>query len=199
MAVQLVTTKHDEGVRGIDHIAYPTWRPAETVRFYRDVLGFPLVHSITAKGWGNHGHPDFVHFFFDIGAGGRIAFFYYFGVDEYEDPNITRLIQTARHTAILVDTDEELTYYQRRIESAGEVLRYRISHELIESIYTVDPNGYHIEFCRQLRPVMEHDAVDAEITLAALGEVAGQPEPTLEKLLERKAALIADRFAAVRA
>ena len=30
-------------VRGVDHTAFPTFDPAGTVRFYRDVLGFPVV------------------------------------------------------------------------------------------------------------------------------------------------------------
>ena len=28
-------------------------------------------------------HPDFIHFFFDIGNDDRIAFFYYFGLDPF--------------------------------------------------------------------------------------------------------------------
>ncbi|MGH3969270.1 MAG: VOC family protein, partial [Mycobacterium sp.] len=39
-------------VRGVDHIAFPTFNPADTVHFYRDVLKFPVVHSIVAAGWG---------------------------------------------------------------------------------------------------------------------------------------------------
>jgi catechol 2,3-dioxygenase-like lactoylglutathione lyase family enzyme len=35
-------------VRGVDHSAFPTFDPVGTVRFYRDVLGFPVVHSICA-------------------------------------------------------------------------------------------------------------------------------------------------------
>ena len=59
----------------MDHAAFPTFDPAGTVRFYRDVLGFPVVHSICAAGWGPEDHPDFIHFFFDIGNDDRIAFF----------------------------------------------------------------------------------------------------------------------------
>ena len=66
-------------VKGVDHVAYPTFDPAGTVTFYRDVLGFPVVHSICAAGWGPEDHPDFIHFFFDIGNDDRLAFFYYFG------------------------------------------------------------------------------------------------------------------------
>ena len=66
-------------MRGVDHAAFPTFDPNATVRFYRDVLEFPVVHSICAAGWGPERHPDFIHFFFDIGNDDRLAFFYYFG------------------------------------------------------------------------------------------------------------------------
>ena len=37
---------------GVDHTARPTWRLRETIEFYRDKLGLPLVHVISARGWG---------------------------------------------------------------------------------------------------------------------------------------------------
>ena len=76
-------TRPDHRVKGVDHAAFPTFDPAGTVRFYRDVLGFPVVHSICAMGWGPEDHPDFIHFFFDIGNDDRIAFFYYFGTEPF--------------------------------------------------------------------------------------------------------------------
>jgi catechol 2,3-dioxygenase-like lactoylglutathione lyase family enzyme len=81
--VEVAMAEMDHRVRGVDHVAFPTFDPAATVRFYRDVLGFPVVHSICAAGWGPEDHPDFIHFFFDIGNDDRIAFFYYgrFGPD----------------------------------------------------------------------------------------------------------------------
>src|SRR6201987_4709636 len=81
-------------VRGVDHVAFPTFDPAGTVAFYRDVLGFPVVHSICAAGWGPEKHPDFIHFFFDIGNHDRLAFFYYFGYG----PSQARQSPVARRT-----------------------------------------------------------------------------------------------------
>ena len=60
-------------LHGVDHTARPTWRLRETVHFYRDILGLPLVHVISARGWGPATHPDFLHFFFDSGRGSTIA------------------------------------------------------------------------------------------------------------------------------
>jgi catechol 2,3-dioxygenase-like lactoylglutathione lyase family enzyme len=184
-----MTTKIEGGLVGVDHVAYVTWNLEETVHFYRDVLGFPFAHCILAPGWGNNGHPDFAHLFFDLGAGARLAFFYYFGVPDYQDPNLTELLRKGRHLALLVDTEEELDDYERRLEAVGHD-HYRYKHELIESLYMTDPNGYHIEITRKLRPLLEADTQDAELTLEALIEISRDPEPSIEKVWDRKADLI---------
>ena len=191
-----MVTKLAGGMRGVDHVAYPTWKLEETVHFYRDVLGFPLKHCILAPGWGDQPMPDFAHFFFDIGAQGTIAFFYYFGLPEYRDPNMPDRINRSRHLALAVDTEAELDYYQRRIEDGGYNLRFRIMHELIESIYVWDPNGYGIEITRPLRQLQEADAVDTELSIQALIDIDRQPDPTLAKVWQRKAELIAERLGA---
>ena len=181
MTTEITTTKLEGGLRGVDHVAYPTWKPEETVHFYRDVLGFPLAHCILAPGWGNDPHPDFVHFFFDIGAGARLAFFYYFGVEPYEDPNVPDRIKTG---AAPGDARRHRRG-ARRTTSAGSRRRASscasaIMHELIESIYVWDPNGYSIEISRKLRPLTEADAVDTELSIQALIDVCGarsRPSP----------------------
>jgi catechol 2,3-dioxygenase-like lactoylglutathione lyase family enzyme len=186
-------TKLEGGVRGVDHVAYVTWKPEETVNFYRDVLGFPLAHCILAPGWGNEPHPDFAHFFFDIGSGGRLAFFYYFGEPPYEDAQASSLLKKARHLALLVDTEEELEGYRQRILAAGYPMRHdgkAVKHELIESIYMYDPNGYNLEISRKLRPLGEADARDTALSIQALIEICREPEPSLAKLWERKGELI---------
>jgi catechol 2,3-dioxygenase-like lactoylglutathione lyase family enzyme len=191
-------TKLAGGLRGVDHVAYPTWKVEETVHFYRDVLGFPLQHVILAPGWGNEPHPDFVHFFFDLGFGARLAFFYYFGTEPYIDPNIPDRINRARHLALQVDTLEELDHYQQRIEAAGLQLRFRIAHELIESIYVWDPNGYAIEISRPLRDMTDADAFDTEVSMQALLDVLREPDPSLAMVWERKASILTERLEVAR-
>jgi catechol 2,3-dioxygenase-like lactoylglutathione lyase family enzyme len=179
-------------VAGVDHVAFVTFKPKETVRFYRDVLGFPLVQTVAAKAWGHPDQPDFIHFFFDVGAGAHIAFFYYFGVDPHDDPTAPPLLVRARHLALQVKSVDDLDMYQKRLEDAGFPLLYRVMHETIESIYVVDPNGYYFEITRRLRPSLDVDADDATLTMDALVEAIDSGEPTLEAVWARKAALIAD-------
>jgi catechol 2,3-dioxygenase-like lactoylglutathione lyase family enzyme len=161
------TTPHP-GLNGVHHTARPTWKLRETVEFYRDKLGLPLVHAISARGWGPDNHPDFLHFFFDSGNGSTIAFFYYIGAEqpEYTKP-VDDYRSRATHTAWHVDSLDELQAWRQRLEVHGVPLKYQLRHELIESIYFSDPNGYPIEITVAVRPMNELDAADAGRTLEA--------------------------------
>ncbi|MGH6624988.1 MAG: VOC family protein [Burkholderiaceae bacterium] len=153
---------------GVHHTARPTWKLRETVHFYRDLLGLPLVHAISARGWGPEDHADFLHFFFDSGNGSTIAFFYYIGA---EKPEFTEVRDDYRyratHTAWRVETREALLECRAKIEAAGIKLNYQIRHEVIESIYFNDPNGYALEITWQVRPFSQVDIDDARRTLEA--------------------------------
>lgn len=155
-------------LHGVHHTARPTWKLAETVHFYRDLLGLPLVHAISAKGWGPDNHADFLHFFFDSGNGSTIAFFYYIGTDRPDWLTVREHYQDrATHTAWRVRDEAELLLWRQRVEAVGIPLRYQIRHEVIESIYFNDPNGYPIEITWQVRPFSEADAEDARLTIEA--------------------------------
>lgn len=196
-----MTQEPEHLARGVDHAAFPTFDPVGTVRFYHDILGFPIVHSVCAVGWGPSDHPDFVHFFFDIGKGDRIAFFYYFGFeplsapggDAYAThaPDVPGFFRDSRHLAIHVDSLDSLNEYRRRLEDGGCVVDMQVKHETIESIYTHDPNGYLLEFTYPTRAITAADDQDAEFTVRALLDVlADGGEPSLARLWARKAELI---------
>ncbi|MEN0136003.1 MAG: VOC family protein [Rhodococcus sp. (in: high G+C Gram-positive bacteria)] len=200
-------TKPVHRVRGVDHAAFPTFDPVGTVAFYRDVLKFPVVHSICAAGWGPEQHPDFIHFFFDIGNDDRMAFFYYFGLEPFGDqdapgdswarfaPGAPEFFRNSRHLAIHVDSEEDLLEYRRRLDDSQWPVEMQVVHETIESIYTHDPNGYMIEITRALRPVTAQEDLDAELTIQALCDVASGDNPSMDRLLTRKAELIVERAA----
>lgn len=171
-------------IHGVHHTARPTWKLRETVEFYRDKLGLPLVHAISARGW-PEGHPDFLHFFFDSGNGSTIAFFYYIGT---ERPDYLRPVQshfyTATHTAWQVEKPEDLQVWRERLEKQGVPLRYETRHEIIESLYFTDPNGYPLEITYQLRPMIELDAEDAERTLRAGMALEDLRDPALFRSID---------------
>src|SRR5215469_13859608 len=58
-------------IRGINHLALVCKDMARTVDFYTNVLGMPLVKTIDLPGGMGQ------HFFFDIGNGDSLAFFWF--------------------------------------------------------------------------------------------------------------------------
>jgi hypothetical protein len=102
----------------------------------------------------------------------------------------------ATHTAWLVDSAEELQAWKQRLEAQGLNVSVETRHEVIESIYVRDPNGYFIEFTRKLRPLENIDASDAALTLQAAVEAedaaarAGKRVTAVDEIWSRKAALL---------
>lgn len=159
-------------LEGVHHSARPTWKLRETVAFYRDVLGLPLVHSVSARGWGAANHPDFIHFFFDSGRDSTIAFFYYLGTEQPEHlVHRPEYDHDATHTAWRVESREALLAWRQRLEDHGVPILFQIEHEVIESLYFRDPNGYFLEITRPLRAFVPVDREDAHLTLEAAMEV----------------------------
>src|SRR5919199_6433829 len=62
--------------RGVHHIALISSDVERTVRFYQDVLEFPLTEMFE-----NRDYPGSTHFFFDVGNGNGLAFFDLPGLD----------------------------------------------------------------------------------------------------------------------
>lgn len=183
---------------GVHHAARPTWKLKETVEFYRDTLGLPLVHVVSARGWGPAEHPDFIHFFFDSGQGSTIAFFYYLGTTQPGHlVHRSRYDSDATHTSWKVRTKEELTAWRRRLEERDVEILYQIEHEVIESLYFRDPNGHYLEICRPLREFMPIDESDGQLTLeAAIAEEeahlnAGTMLKNIEDVWRRKGEMLA--------
>ena len=62
--------------RGLHHTALISRDVERTIRFYQEVLEFPLTELIE-----NRDYPGSSHFFFDIGNGNLLAFFDFPGLD----------------------------------------------------------------------------------------------------------------------
>src|SRR6187200_783088 len=61
---------------GVHHLALLSSDVERTVRFYQDLLGFPLTELFE-----NRDYQGSTHFFFDIGNGNLLAFFDFPGLD----------------------------------------------------------------------------------------------------------------------
>jgi glyoxylase I family protein len=63
-------------VGGVHHLALVARDVEETIAFYQDLLGFPLVELVE-----NRDYRGSSHFFFDIGNRNLLGFFDYLGPD----------------------------------------------------------------------------------------------------------------------
>jgi len=180
-----MTDKSNPVLHGVHHTAFPTWKPKETVEFYRDVLGLPVLHAITAKGWGRDAHPDFLHFFFDAGNGAAIAFFYYIGTEPMKELAGPRgYLGMARHTSWRVESDKEIAAWRERLAAKGVAVSEEVQHEVIKSLYFRDPNGYPLEISLTTRALGEADAADAALTLEAMIETFVDGDDPRSKTIE---------------
>ena len=125
--------------RGLHHTALISSDVEQTVRFYQDVLEFPLTELIE-----NRDYPGSSHFFFDIGNGNLLGFFDFPGLGLEPVPEGLGGVQ---HVAISV-TPEVFETAKKRLTDAG--VDYRGPDRGVEeSIYFKDPDGIQIELIRQ--------------------------------------------------
>jgi catechol 2,3-dioxygenase-like lactoylglutathione lyase family enzyme len=118
--------------RGLHHFAVVARDVEETVRFYQEVLGFPLTEIFE-----NRDYPGSNHFFFDLGNDNLLAFFDFPGLDVGP---YAEVLGGLHHIAISVEpaTWERL---KGRLDDAG----VEYLEESGTSIYFRDPNGARLE------------------------------------------------------
>jgi catechol 2,3-dioxygenase-like lactoylglutathione lyase family enzyme len=118
--------------RGLHHMALLSSDVERTVRFYQELLEFPLTEIFE-----NRDYQGSNHFFFDIGNGNLLAFFDFPGLDlgPYAE-----VLGGLHHIAISV---EPVTWERLRgkLDAAG--VPYQV--ESGASIYFRDPDGARLE------------------------------------------------------
>ncbi|GAA4631782.1 VOC family protein [Actinoallomurus vinaceus] len=117
---------------GVHHVALLSSDVERTIRFYQELLEFPLTEVIE-----NRDYQGSTHFFFDVGNGNLLAFFDFPGLDlgPYAE-----VLGGLHHIAISVDrpTWERL---RGRLEAAG--VPYQA--ESGSSLYLRDPDSARVE------------------------------------------------------
>lgn len=162
-------------IRGVNHIALTCEDMRRTVDFYSGLLGMPLIKTITLpRGMGQH-------FFFDIGNGGSLAFFWFRDAPPSQ-PGVTHPANlvgrgsfvtahaSMNHLAFNVPEDK-LEEYRRKLEAAGVTCSPVLNHDdseqqvsreitpstFVRSIYFQDPDGFTLEFAAWTRELGEQD------------------------------------------
>lgn len=118
--------------RGLHHTALVSSDVETTVRFYQDLLEFPLTELIE-----NRDYPGSSHFFFDIGNSNLLAFFDFPGLDVGP---YAEVLGGLHHVAISVEPTR-WEHLRTRLIDAGVEL---IEHSDV-SLYFRDPDGARLE------------------------------------------------------
>ncbi len=171
--------------RGINHLALVCKDMKRTVEFYRDVLGMPLVKTIDLPGGMGQ------HFFFDIGNGDSLAFFWFPNAPDAVpgvssaahwpgDGEIMTAHGSMNHVAFDVPEDKFDEYVEKLRQKGIRTSRVynhddsprQVSAELhpgvfIRSLYFMDPDGILLEFAswtKVLDPAVDvrHEPATAE-------------------------------------
>jgi catechol 2,3-dioxygenase-like lactoylglutathione lyase family enzyme len=118
--------------RGVHHTALLSADVERTIRFYQDVLEFPLTDLFE-----NRDYKGSNHFFFDIGNGNLLAFFDFPGLDlgPYAE-----VLGGLHHIAISV-TPQSWQHLRDNLDAAG--VAYQL--ESGTSMYFRDPDGARLE------------------------------------------------------
>jgi catechol 2,3-dioxygenase-like lactoylglutathione lyase family enzyme len=160
-------------LRGVNHLALVCKDMARTVDFYSNVLGMPLTKTIELPGGMGQ------HFFFDIGGGDSLAFFW-FPESPDRAPGVASparmvgegSIATAHGSMNHVAFDvapEKMEEYRDRLQAKGVEVTEIVNHDnspmqvsaeltddvFVRSMYFFDPDGVLLEFAawtRELGP-----------------------------------------------
>lgn len=170
-------------VRGLNHIALVCKDMKRTVDFYTNVLGMPLIKTTDLPGGMGQ------HFFFDMGNGASLAFFWFPEAEEVEagvtvprtamgefEGSISTAIGSMNHVAMDVDFNR-IPEYKEMLEAAGVAVSPILHHDdspegytqdldnedetrWVTSIYFRDPDGIQLEFAGWVRKMnRENDVI----------------------------------------
>jgi catechol 2,3-dioxygenase-like lactoylglutathione lyase family enzyme len=180
--------------RGVNHLALVCKDMAATVRFYRDVLGMPLIKTIDLPGGMGQ------HFFFDIGNGDSLAFFWFpnapVAVPGISNPqhlpgegSMITAHGSMNHIAFDVPPEKFDAYCERlkakgiavspvlnHDDSSSQVSREVTDRVFVRSIYFFDPDGACLEFACWTKAFGPGDVAHDPMTASgekALGLVTG--------------------------
>lgn len=156
-------------LQGINHLALVCKDMACTIDFYCNTLGLHLIKTIQLPDGGQH-------FFFDVGNGDALAFFWFPEAPEavpgiasvhpnaWQTGNITTAHGSMNHVAFKVPV-EKLQEYRDKLTAKGIPTTPILHHAdvpsgyvpeadettFLSSFYFFDPNGILLEFAAPLR------------------------------------------------
>ena len=123
-----------------DHLAWPSFDPEATHRFWTGFLPFRLAAAFDGESaeWGG---VRFLACVYASGSGAVVDFFHVAGTQR---PAADGLPQDIRHLALLLPPGDTVRAWERRAARAG-IEHWVETHGERASLYLIDPNGHCIE------------------------------------------------------
>ena len=130
--LQVPAVRPRSTAQGVHHLALLCSDVERTIRFYQELLGFPLVELFE-----NRDYKGSTHLFFDLGHDNTLAFFDFpdLGLAPYAE-----VLGGFHHLAISVSR-EQWEAARERLDDAG--IATQIESEV--SLYFSDPDGVRLE------------------------------------------------------
>lgn len=182
----MIATNKEFEFCGVNHLALVCKDMAKTVEFYRDILGMPLIKTLDLPGGNGQ------HFFFDVGNGDCIAFFWFPHAPEAmpgiaapealpTKGNFMSAHGSMNHIAINIPAERFDEYYDRLVAKGVEVTK-KLNHDnsptqsseemhddvFVRSVYFFDPDGICLELAAWTQVFDEsdvaHDPIQADGT-----------------------------------
>jgi len=162
---QLITSRGPAAgkLTGINHLQFIVDDIDESVRFYRDVLGFRIIRTRSEYPAAGRGYRILKNVFVDLGNGTLLSLIVIgeqAGLDLDTEPSVSadwlwpdsstphRQPRKMDHIAFNVESLDELVWFQQHLRNCGvktsEVIA-RPDEHWIKSIYLYDPNGIPLE------------------------------------------------------
>lgn len=175
--------KIGEAVNGINHLALVCSDMARTVEFYDGILGFKLIKTVELPGGRGQ------HFFFDIGGGSSLAFFWFADAPEGVEgishpgraPGSVSAVSSMNHVAFDVPADriEEL---RERLVAAGVECTPIVNHDdsewgvskeqhpgvFVRSVYFRGPDNFSLELAAWTKTFDESDVRHTPVSTATV-------------------------------
>ncbi len=182
-------------INGVHHLALVCQDMERTVDFYTNTLGMRLTKGFDLEGYGQH-------FFFDMGNGSELAFFWFNDAAAAQPgvasagnivgrpgPTISSAHGSMNHVAFNVDKTK-IAQYREDLVAKGVDCSQIVNHNdvvtgeesrtaqaasektWLQSFYFFDPDGVMLEFCATLQPGLPN--VDLPVNAEGI-KANGQP------------------------
>ena len=138
-------------IQGLHHVALRVQNAAQSIRFYRDVLGLNLTAAVGDDFVGStREFSPHLNMFFQMPDGGMIDLIEVpLSAAEQKDENTPAWV---KHLALRVGSMEELLEMKQRLVEAGADVIGPTDHVFCHSIYFFDPSGHRLELAWDYNP-----------------------------------------------